>query len=108
MLDTIKISLDTELSVGELKGWRERHGKRKNGFTAFSHTYSVAAPNGCKVTCVYYANGYQRRPILTLEFSLPKLLYGNNVKSVDNLDTALSQANTLIGDLPGIPDVNLR
>ena len=107
MLDTIRIGFNYEMSPQELKGWRSKHGEHENGYVTHEYAYSVKAPNNCKITCKYIHTSFAGNPVLTLEFSLPKLLKGNNIPSVSDLKVAISSANEIIAGLPGFPVIDI-
>ena len=107
MIDTVKLSFNHEMSPQELKGWKSKHGEHKNGYFSHSYTYSIKTQNNSKITCFYLFPSYLGEPLLTLEFSLPKLLFGNNIQVVCDLDDAIFQANRKLENLPRIPEIDI-
>jgi len=95
------------MSPQELKGWRHKSTDQINAYVSNLYLYSVPIPNKSKVICTYIGQSYSGQPLLTLEFSLPKLLYGNNVQEIADLDAAIFSANEIIAGLPGIPSVDI-
>jgi len=108
VIDTIKIGFTYEMSPQELKGWRNKHGEQKNGYVTHEYAYAVITPNECKITCSYMGTSFDGKPLLTIEFSLPKMLRRNNIQTVGNLGSAITQANEIIASLPGLPPIDIR
>ena len=51
--------------------------------------------------------GYDDYPMLTLEASLPKLIYGNNFQILSNIDGAIKECNVKLYDVPNAPKLDL-
>ncbi len=79
---------------------------RRNGFT-IRYTRKVEVENGAAITYIYYPHAMNGSPILSIEFSLPNLIFGNNVEMVSDIGMAISQANNLLPVVVGVPKIDL-
>ena len=55
----------------------------------------------------YYPLGYDTNPLLTLECSLPKLIYGNNYQMLLSIDRSIEAANKKLANVPHAPILDL-
>ena len=55
----------------------------------------------------YYPHGYDTHPLLTLECSLPKLIYGNNYQMLLSIDRSIEAANKKLASVPHAPILDL-
>lgn len=51
--------------------------------------------------------GYDRKPLLTLEVSLPKLIYGNNYQMLGSLDGTIQIGNMFLAIVSHAPILDL-
>jgi hypothetical protein len=63
--------------------------------------------NGCQIKLHYFPNTGKGRSILHLEFSLPKLIFGNNVDEVTDISSAIEKANEVFKSRSELPNVDL-
>ena len=102
MIDTIGIQFPFAIKKTNLNGWEYFNGGKKNGFVIW-HRLSIPTSNGAEVTYTYYPYVLHGLPLLKIEFSLPHLLYGNNISLVVDLKAGLDKANKILPHVPGIP-----
>ena len=59
------------------------------------------------VRSTYLDHSYTGDPLLMVEFSLPKLLYGNNYQMIDNIQEAIEIANEKLALVPYLPPLDI-
>jgi hypothetical protein len=55
----------------------------------------------------YYPTDYSGKPMLTLEMSLPKLVFDNNYQMLGSIDGAVKIANMALANVPHIPKLDI-
>lgn len=106
MIDTIKIKYHIRPFASQLQTWTVRSVKTNTG-QRFSLTYNPKSEKQVLPRYTYYPMGYDGTPILILEFSLPKLIFGNNFQEITNVENAMIKANTILENVPFAPEVNI-
>ena len=106
MIDTIGLLYPITLPPDILQNWGHSKIPLKNGFksTYFTH---VETENGAVVTYFYIPHIPKLHPILKVEVSLPHLIFGDNVYIIDDLVSAVDQANQLLPKVDGVPQIDL-
>ncbi len=66
---------------------------------------TIYLPNGASIQYTYYP--FQNSGLLKIEFSLPHILYGNNIQMVYDLEGAIDTANAMMPEIAGIPRLDL-
>lgn len=102
MIDTIGIQFTFAIEKMYLNEWEYFNGGKKKGFVIW-HRLTIPTSNGAEVTYTYYPYVLHGLPLLKIEFSLPHLLYGNNISLVVDLKAGVDEANKLLPHVPGIP-----
>jgi hypothetical protein len=82
----------------------EKHHRNKN-YTVIWYGFTKYLLNGSSIRYTYYP--YLKSGLLKIEFSLPNILYGNNVQMIYDIEKAIDTANLIMPDIPGIPQVDL-
>ena len=78
MLDTIRVKYPISPDPEQLKHWTHKIITTEMGIRE-SYLYNPILNNDkVMLKYTYYPLGYDNHPLLTLELSLPKLIYGNN------------------------------
>jgi len=109
MLDTVKVRFPVKLLPSELIEWRRKDTGTESGYTDHLWVKEFRAPGtGAVVYGRYRPVDYHKRPCLSLEFSLPKVVYGSNLHMVLDIDSAIDEANQIFHDIPLLPWVDLR
>ena len=105
MIDTLKISYYTKMKKRNYRSWSLEKKQRK-GWTQYrySHTFYVGNDQ-VPVKAIYQPISYKGKPLLQLEFSLARAVYGNNIPMFFDLEVAAARANELISGI--IPDLDI-
>ena len=104
MIDTIGLNFfhviipEDIYSTWPIGGYR-RKGKYINKW----HCQTIYLLNSAPIKYTYYL--YSR--LLKIEFSLPHVIYGNNIQMIDNIKDAIDIANSKLPVIPGVPSVDL-
>jgi hypothetical protein len=107
MIDTIGVQYPISIDKKFLSPpWGYERKPTKRGFIS-RYRLAVPAQNGCQVTYRYIPCTPIGTPLLQVEFSLPHLIYGNNVSMVYAIEGAINQANRMLPNVPGIPALDL-
>lgn len=105
MIDTIRVKFPINPTEEQLKKWTHRKTTTETG-TSERFIYNPAI-NETKLRFTYLPHDYTGNPLLSLEMSLPKLIFGNNFQTIYSIDGAIKKANTLLDGIPNIPKLDL-
>jgi hypothetical protein len=107
MLDTIKLKFPISPDPQQLNHWKHKTTTSETGMTE-SYVYNPVINND-QVTPRYtfYPHGYDDHPLLTLELSLPKLIYGNNYRMLLSIPSAIEAGNKVLANIPYTPILDL-
>jgi len=110
MIDTLNVrkykSLDADFV--EEACWNDQLNDYKKLDKTFNKKmWSIRLENGAVVKCKYIPVDSWGNPNFSAEFSLSKLLYGNNAIGITDLGAAIHQANTILNGLSFFPQMNL-
>jgi hypothetical protein len=105
MLDTIRVKFPISPTDEHLKSWTRRTSTSPTGQReSFIYNPKVGET---VLRFTYYPLGYDSKPLLTLEMSLPKLIFDNNYRMLGSIDGTIKLANILLDDLPHVPKLDL-
>lgn len=108
MIDTFRVKDALSPSTSELEAWDRRITTKANGQIGEQYTLNVnVTPDEVSVRCTYFPHDYKSNPMLTIEASLPKLVYGNNYTMIDDLQAAALRANEILATIKGLPAVDI-
>ena len=108
MLDTVTFRFDIELDQEHLLYWQRTVVHKANGAFYLYFKLDVTLENGASIRCTYNPHNYKGQPLLLIEFSLPKLVYGNNYTMLVDLEMGIDKANEVLSHIPGLPVLDLR
>lgn len=100
MIDTVVVKFQTEPTEENLPhGWaKSTHTDLERGEVREKYIRNV---DPFKAT--YYPIDHKGRPLLTIEFSLPKVLYGVNWPMLADIGAAVTKADEMLAADPGFP-----
>lgn len=105
MIDTVVIKFREELSEIMTDSWYEDHNKPKSGL----YTFLYPINNNENIYLEYRKRDYSGKPLLLIQLSVPKCIYGNNIDLVRTED--IEKLQQLYFNLcrvdPRLPTVNL-
>lgn len=107
MLDTIRLKFPIALELEQLQGWIQKITSTQSGGFRQSFIYNPKINDDVMLKYTYYPLGYDCKPLLLLEFSLPKLLYGNNFQMLGSIDGTIKLANMFLAHVPNAPILDL-
>jgi hypothetical protein len=105
MLDTIRVKFPIYPTDEHLKGWTTKITKTETGERKTYIYNPVVDETTLRFT--YYPTDYSGKPMLTLELSLPKLIFQNNYQMLGSIDGTIKIANMMLSDIPHIPKLDL-
>lgn len=105
MLDTIRVKFPIDPTDEQLKAWTLRTTKSTKGTKTVYIYNPVVGETVLRFT--YFPLDYSGKPMLTLELSLPKLVFDNNYQMLGSIDEAIKIANLKIENVPHIPKLDL-
>ena len=108
MIDTITFRFDIELDQEHLLHWQRTVVQKANGACYMNFSLDITTDNGTSIRCTYHPRSYKGQPLLLIEFSLPKLLYGNNCTMLVDIEKGIDKANEALFDVPGFPVLDLQ
>src|SRR5688500_4227390 len=105
MLDTIRVKFPIYPTDEQLKGWTTRITRTPEGERQVFIYNPVVDETTLRFT--YYPRDYSGKPMLTLELSLPKLIFDNNYQMLGSISGAIFIANMRIDSVPHLPKLDL-
>jgi hypothetical protein len=108
MLDTVRLKFPISPNQEQLDSWVHKTTSTENGGIRDYFLYNPKiTPNEVMLKYTYYPLGYDCKPLLTLELSLPKLIYGNNNQMLLSINTSIKIANESLAIVPHAPILDL-
>ena len=116
MIDTVKLQYNLEIPKEFLRRWVTKSSvEQLTGATSTKHVANIVLnPEDPKfkrvmIKATYFEQSYTGEPLVTIELSVPKLVFGNNYQEVFDLDEAAQIIDkTLVetGYFPDLPSCN--
>ena len=107
MIDIVRVKLNIYLEEEYLAYWEHTYKQKPNG-RRFRYCYlNLELENNVSIKCTYYPNNYVREPQLTIELSLPHIMFGNNFTMLYDIEKGISKANELLSTIPGLPPLDI-
>jgi hypothetical protein len=108
MLDTIRVKFPISPESDQLQSWTRKTTTTETGGEREYFLYNPkVTEDEVMLKYTYYPLGYDCKPLLTLELSLPKLMYGNNYRMLLSIDGSIKKANELLANVPHAPILDL-
>lgn len=105
MLDTIRVKFPICPTEKQLERWTARTTRTETGERKVFIYNPVVDETTLRFT--YFPTDYSGKPMLTLECSLPKLIFDNNYQMLGSIDGAIFIANEALDSVPHIPNFDL-
>jgi len=105
MIDTIRVKFPINPTDEQLKKWTHRKTTAETG-TREQYIYNTVIDETL-LRFTYFPFDFKGRPLLSLEMSLPKLIFDNNYQMIDSIDGAVKMANILLDGVPNVPKLDL-
>jgi len=108
MIDTVRVKYPISPDPEQLKYWIHKTTTTETGGTREYYIYNPkVTEDEVSLRYTYYPFDYNYKPLLTLELSLPKLLYGNNYQMLGSMDGTITIANLFFDHIPHAPILDL-
>lgn len=107
MIDSIKLVFPMTMTNAQLNGWRKTEREQKNRFVYREHILEIEIETGAVIKASFSPTKFNKSPGLSLEFSLPKLLTGDNLVQLEDIHEAMEQTNEILGQVEQLPKVNV-
>ena len=111
MLDTVCVGFNESPTLAQLEKWSYFMSRHPNGAGKVSYRISRKTEKGAVIKGTYYPSSDRYRfPMTLFEFSLPKVLRGNNIELIYNdveLREAILEANKSIRNIVIFPVVDV-
>jgi hypothetical protein len=108
MLDTIRIKYPISPDQEQLRYWIHKTSTTETGGVKEYYIYNPKVTDDeILLRYTYFPFAYDYHPLLTLELSLPKLLYGNNYQMLGSIDGTIKLANMYLAAVPHAPILDL-
>jgi hypothetical protein len=109
MLDTVRFEFNTEPSSRQLRRWHRISKKYSDGREFFKYWRQIRASGGNSIRANYYPQDRDGLPhnYLSIEFSLPKLVIGNNYELLLDPISAIDVVNPILNACPLFPPIDL-
>jgi hypothetical protein len=107
MIDTIGLMFAcVKIAYAVYSKWAdEHHFTTGKGYVSHLYGFSVSLSNRASIRYTYLP--YEQGGLLKIEFSLPNLIYGNNVQMIHDIKEAIDTANSKMPEIRGIPKLDL-
>ena len=107
MLDTIRVKYSISPDPEQLKHWTHKISITETG-TRESYLYNPILNNdNVMLKYTYYPPSFDTHPLLTLELSYPKLIYGNNYHMLLSIHSTIETGNKILSEIPHAPILDL-
>lgn len=108
MLDTVRLKFPISPTKEQLSNWQRHTRTLPTGAISEKYVYNpTVTDDNVMVKFTYYPVAYDAEPMLILETSLPKLIFGNNFQMIQSIDGAVKIGNMLLETIPHIPTLDL-
>jgi len=110
VIDTVSLRFHDEPTETQLEEWDTHHYSKSNGETQKKYILRVPIDGGVILRAIYYPrNPGFLAPMLKITFSVPKVLFGNNVdmlSDMEQLKAVIQIVNMSIALCEGMPTVD--
>ena len=106
MIDTVRLKFPIALSPAQLQFWDRQTRTKATGQVSHKCILNLST-GGVSIRGTYYPYDYHDDPLLALEFSLPKVIYGNNFTMLGSLDEAIVRVNLLLTGFEALPPLDI-
>jgi len=108
MLDTVRVKYPISPDPEQLQSWIHKTTTTETSGTREYYIYNPkVTEDEVSLRYTYYPLDYNFKPLLTLELSLPKLLYSNNYQMLLSIDRSIEAANKKLAIVPHAPILDL-
>lgn len=107
MLDTIRVKYPISPDPEHLYHWVHQTTLTETGIRQRFLYNPILNNDNVMLKYTYYPQGYDMRPLLTLELSLPKIIYGNNYRMLLAIDSSIKVGNKILSEVPHAPILDL-
>ena len=105
MLDTIRVKYPIYPTDDQLKHWKLRTTRIRTGIRQVYIYNPIVGETTLRFT--YYPTDYSGKPMMTLEMSLPKMIFDNNYHMLGSIDETIKIVNMQLEGVPYIPKLDL-
>ncbi len=105
MIDTIRVKYQISPTSDQLQHWTCSTISKQDS-ASHKFFYNPVVDN-TSIRYTYYPISYDGKPSVTIEFSFPKLVFGNNFTMILDLENAVELANKKLSSIPYAPQFNL-
>ena len=108
-IDTIKIGIKIVQEEINFDGWIKMQSDwiddQSEHLIGTTFKRNIPLPNGSMIKLQYIPLDYKLRisNLLLAEFSLPKILTGENFNEIENWEASFNSATEIIASIPGLP-----
>lgn len=107
MIDTIVVKFHVRVDPESLCYWDKEVKLKPNGRFSWKYVLNSTTDNGAMIKCTYYPMSYDGFPLLLVDFSIPHVVFGNNIKMNYDINQAVEYSNAVISGILGIPKIDL-
>jgi hypothetical protein len=107
MLDTIRVKYPISPDPEQLYHWIHQTTLTETGIKQKFLYNPILNNDKVMLKYTYYPISYDTHPLLTLELSLPKLIYGNNYRMLLSIDSSIETGNNVLANIPHAPILDL-
>ena len=105
MIDTIRVKFPISPTAFQLGAWTCMTTRIKDG-EKIKYVYNPTIGE-TTFRFTYLPEAYDGHPMLSLEFSLPKMVYGNNYQMLESIEEAIKAGNAKLAKVQDIPKLDL-
>lgn len=106
MIDTIGLRFNDFVVLKACHLWHDDSEDREKGKT-IRYKLINRSKNRAPIKYFYYPYANHGAPFLYIEFSLPRLLLGNNAFMIYDIERDINLADLMLPEIPGVPKINL-
>jgi hypothetical protein len=106
MLDTVRVKYPIKPTDEQLECWKHTSKQDRDGVPWEKYIYNFKVDDAL-YRYTFYPIGYAGNPVLTLEVSLPKAIFGNNYLMISDIEEAIEIINEKICTIPFVPILDI-
>lgn len=95
-VDTIVLNYEIQIHKEQLASWESNEIRKPNGHFNCSYTFIDKIENGSEIKYRYFPYSFKKSPLLIVEFSVPKILFGNNYTTIKDKQEAIRSINLIL------------
>lgn len=109
MIDTVVLIFRIMLEQATLNMfWDGNLTHKVTGNFTLKYILNRKCANGSVVKCTFFPYSFTGYPLLQIEFSIPKLIFGNNINMIKDVRDLIPEINECLTHINGLPSLKVE